>query len=621
MSAQSGTDSLQSPSAVSSIPTGGIPLNSTVVPQGFSVPVVTFSQLGGGQSVAPPTPPPPPPSPLATGTALTVAELLELEAGTGSLLYYPLGVAVRVGDVFYLRERSQPQTEDGLIVQVIRIGNASYTQVEGKVMWRLLTAVRAQELNRVYHEPPEVIDQFLVASVKVRATIVKGVWSTFGGEAVTRNVDIFSVDPAHLTMNILATNPKTNIYLGNFQYQPVTFSGRALDKVNLITGMKGGGKSHIAKAIIHNQRLCGMSSVVIDINREYNKLQGATVFRVGANLRFRLDRVEPGTFAKILRRLSPMAERTDVVAIPAIYRFFRTMKQAGNASRLDIQYLMSQANQVFPGNQPFVQNMRASYHQSLETLDSFDLFSTGAANIAEDQAIASGAPSVGNTLSSAFYDLDSRNQAGVVIFEIGGQPREVQEVVVDLVIDGLREICQRQFLQRASNPTHVPFYPTVFFEEAHMYMDDQTINDLIPVIRHLGMNLFFVTNTPGELPNSVFRLLDNLFMTRMVNEDDINRIAGCGLTDKETIKDFAPQIPKYHSLILSSTSGVTSNFPLLFQVDSFSHLPGSGETRSMWEALENQSANPASLSSSTASAPVHGSSLPTIGTDTQDTES
>jgi hypothetical protein len=248
--------------------------------------------------------------------------------------------------------------------------------------------------------------------------------------------------------------------------------------------------------------------------------------------------------------------------------------------------MIQQDTQVFPGTQQFLQNMRASYRQSLETLATYNLFSTANENLAEDQhQRQSGAPA---TLKSTFYELDQLHQAGVIVFELGGQPREVQEVVVDLVVDGLKAICQRQYTHFRQHQGHIPIYPTVVFEEAHMYMDDQTINDLIPVIRHLGMNLFFVTNTPGELPDSVFRLLDNLFLTRMVNEDDVGRIAGCGLTDKETIKDFAPQIPKYHALALSSTTGVTSNFPLLFQVDPFQHLPSSGETRSMWEVLETQ---------------------------------
>lgn len=575
-------------------PIGGIPIQSQT-PQGFTLPTIRFPQQGDNSVLTPPAPPSPPRSPLASGDALSATELIELSAGTGALLYYPVEIPVAIGDVFYFRERQQPQTENGLVVQVIRIETASYAQVEQKVLWRLLTAVRAQQLQRVHHEPPEVIDQFLVATFKVRAAIVNSIWTTFGGQAVTRNVDIFLIDPQKLIESILKPNSHTNLFLGNFKEQPVRFSGRGLDKVNLITGMKGSGKSHLAKAIIDGQRQRGMSTIVIDINQEYHKLPQASVFRIGENLRFRLDRIQASTFAKIIRRLAPLAERTDDVAIPAIYQIFAQHHSAGTAKNLDLDVLKDYDTQIFSGTETYLKNMRASYRQSLDTLAGYNIFSTANENAIEDannrqnkgithQHQTTDAPS----LKTIFYEMDQRQEAGIIVFEIGGQPREVQEAVVDLIIDNLKAICQRQFERFQKDKRAIPIYPTIMFEEAHMYMDEQTINDLIPVIRHLGMNLFFVTNTPGELPDSVFRLLDNLFLTRMVNEDDIGRISGCGLTDKETINDFAPQIPQYHALILSSSSGVTSNFPLLFKVDPFEHLPSSGVTRSMWEALENQ---------------------------------
>jgi hypothetical protein len=75
-------------------------------------------------------------------------------------------------------------------------------------------------------------------------------------------------------------------------------------------------------------------------------------------------------------------------------------------------------------------------------------------------------------------------------------------------------------------------------------------------------------------------------MTRMLNEADIRCVVTCGLADSETIEAFAPQLPTYHALILSALDGVTKNFPLIFAVDGFAHLPRSGVTRSMWKALE-----------------------------------
>jgi hypothetical protein len=326
-----------------------------------------------------------------------------------------------------------------------------------------------------------------------------------------------------------------------------------------------------------------MSAVVFDINGEYDKLPGATVFKPGSNLKFRLDRIEPRSFLEVIRLLAPFAERTAFPATAAMRKLFEDRKTTKKP--LDIQFLKDQVDIVFAGDRPYVENMRASYRQSLEILETFNLFATRREILDEDKAIRQGLTTSATTLSSTFYNLDQQQQAGVVVFTIGGQLPGLQRTIVKLVCDGLKNICDRQSKEAEKNLTHTPIYPTVFFEEAHMYMDEQDINELIPLIRHLGMNLFFITNTPGNLPDSVFRLLDNLFMNRMLNEADIKRVVSCGLADKETIESFAPELPEFHALILSAKDGVTRNFPLVFKVRDFG-LPLSGVTRSMWRALD-----------------------------------
>jgi hypothetical protein len=339
-----------------------------------------------------------------------------------------------------------------------------------------------------------------------------------------------------------------------------------------------------------------MPAVVFDINDEYSTLPGAVVFRVGENLKFRLDRVKPRSFLEIIQMISPFGERTvfSVAArMPGIFSA-RIEKE----EPLDIAFLRSQSDVIFTGRGEAVANMRASYERSLNTIESIGLFATRSEIEAEDAEIkqwrknrkpaADDQPASAISLRSAFYDMDQRADAGIVVFSIGGQLPDVQRAIVKLARDTLIDICNRQTEARKNDQSHIPIYPTVVFEEAHMYMDNRDINELIPLIRHLGMNLFFVTNTPGELPDSVFRLLDNLIMTRMVNEADIRRVAACGLVDRETIEDFATVLPEYHALLLSAREGVTRNFPLVFKVRDF-QLPRSGETRS-WRVLSETAA-------------------------------
>lgn len=519
-------------------------------------------------------------SKLSTTPSIDAAELIELSAGDGAMLYYPSAVEVDVGDVFYLRERNQG--ENGIIVQIIHKETAKYPQVESKVLWRLLTAVYAEQVQRTHHEPADVIDQFLVARFKVRASIVDGQWRGVEGRIVTRNVDIFVIDPSLLTHNILTSQPTININLGEFKGQPVEFSGEGLDKINLVTGMKGAGKSHITKGIIDESRKRGMSAVIFDINDEYGGLPNAVVFKPGENLKFRMDRVNPQSIIEIIERLAPFAERTGVAARAMIPKLIVERVRIDRCP--DVAFLREQASVVFPDGQKWMESMQSSYRQSLDIMERYNLFATEQEAKDENERIKTGKDEGKLSLSSEFARLARAGDAGVLVFSIGSLMPSVQISIVRLVLDALKEICDRQFAECKKNPTHVPVYPTVFFEEAHMYMDPGDINELIPLIRHQGMNLFFITNTPCDLPDSVFRLLDNLIMTRMLNESDINKVASCGLVDKETIVGFASQLPDYYALLLSGKDRVTKGFPLVFKVRDFG-LPKSGITRSMWRHL------------------------------------
>lgn len=566
------TENLEKPDSVN--------IPSLTTPDGFNVPVVQFVDVEGNSSDTPQELIRAK-SPLSHSPSITEAEMLELEGSTGKLLYFRTA-KIEIGDVFYLRERDTVQTENGIVVQIIKKEAATYAQADSKSLWRLLTTVRAQQLQRAHFESPDMIDLFLSATFKVRAAIVNGKWESAAGRVVTRNVDIFYINPKLLLENILTDKPKVNVLLGAFNGESVRFSGQGFDKINLITGMKGAGKSHISKGIIDQSRQRGMTAVVFDINDEYGKLPGAIVFKPGDNLKFRLDRVEPKTILDVINMLAPFSERTQYAAVAGIYRLFKDRKEKGKS--IDLKFLSGQANVVLPGNASYIQNMQAAYVQSLETISTYNLFMDEAEIIAEDNAIKNKQELNGNSLTSAFYNLDQKNDAGVIVFSIGGLLPELQRSIVNLVLDGLKEICSRQNKKSIKDTSYIPIYPTVYFEEAHMYMEREFINRLIPVIRHLGMNLFFVTNTPGELPDSVFRLLDNLIMTRMVNEADIHRVSACGLTDGDTINSFAPELPEHHALILSAKDGATNNFPLVFNVMDF-QLPKSGVTRSMWRAL------------------------------------
>ena len=552
-------------------------------PSGFRLQATSFDDRDTNGELTPPAR-----SSISRSEALQYTQLVELADGQGSILFYPKQVELEVGDVLFLRERLPERSsendkenaeipdqseENGVIVQIISLGTASYPQAITKALFRLMVSVRASVLERSHHEPPEVIDEFLVATFKVRASIVNGQWSSPEGRVVTRNVDVFILDPAILSEHILKKVDELNINLGDYKEESVEFFGGGFEKINLITGMKGSGKSHIAKGIISASVEAGMSAVVLDINNEYQHLPASYCFVPGQNLRFRLDRVQPRTFIEMVERLAPFAERTGLVAQAELPRIIDA--RANDPRHVpDLEYLRGQDINIFPGT-GYVENMRASFRSSLQVVERYNLIMTEKDALAENnylQSLNQGRnvtqPDV-VSLRTVLYNIEHGHGAGVIIFHIGGLQPFVQYTVVDLIIDTLKNICRLQTEHYRARKINVPIYPTIYFEEAHMYMESKVINELLPLIRHHGMNVFFITNSPGALPDSVFRLMDNLIMTRMLNKQDIDQVKNCGLTDAETIEGFASNLREHHALLLSGINGATKNSPLDFSCARF----------------------------------------------------
>jgi Helicase HerA, central domain len=543
------------------------------------------------------------PSCFSRDEAIDCAQLIDITDGEGTIMYYPKLVTLDIGDVLFLRERTATddeeaispkvdlpttQHENGIIVQIIAKGTASYPQADVKALFRLTTSARARLLNRLHNEPSEVMDEFLAATFKIRASIVENQWKLPEGRVVSRNVDIFFLTPNLLTENILLKTQGLNINLGDYKGETVEFFGGGFDKVNLITGMKGAGKSHIAKGIISESLKLGMSAIVFDINNEYHQLPNSNILFPGKNLKFRLDRISARALIDMIERIAPFAERTGQIVRAELPDIIKTRSEEKDHIP-DIMYLKDQANNIIKARGEPGANMRGSYISSLNALESYDLIMSESEATADNNYIKNhllGPPKV-VSLSSALSRVDEN--PSVIIFSLGGLLPFIQKVVVDLVIETLKAICDRQTqkyeTEKKNRRIYVPIYPTIYFEEAHMYMEPRVIDELIPLIRHYGMNLFFITNTPGALPDSVFRLVDNLIMTQMLNSKDIDQVKNCGLTDQETIKGFARDLPKYHALFLSGIEGATKNFPLVFKVHDFG-LPKTGVTRSMWQVMK-----------------------------------
>jgi hypothetical protein len=283
----------------------------------------------------------------------------------------------------------------------------------------------------------------------------------------------------------------SNLYLnlGDYKGESLNVYGGGFEKVNLITGMKGGGKSHITKGIISEGILSNMSAVVFDINNEYDKLPNVLPLKPGENLKFRLDYMESETFVRMMDRLNPSFGQTATAPI-AYAKLPGIIKARKDAKHIpDMEFLRKASAQIITGNSPPEKNMQYAYERAIEVIESSHLIMSEAEARAEDDFIRERMkghsipfPEI-ISIRSAFNNMFG-GQPQVLTFQIGGLLTVFQKVIVSLVVDHLKEACNTQAKNFLAHNQQFPIYPTVFFEEAHMYMDTRDIDDLIPLIRH-----------------------------------------------------------------------------------------------------------------------------------------
>jgi DNA helicase HerA-like ATPase len=166
---------------------------------------------------------------------------------------------------------------------------------------------------------------------------------------------------------------------------------------------------------------------------------------------------------------------------------------------------------------------------------------------------------------------------GLIVFDLSALAPRAQRGVAS----GLNRIIERFCVDEKAAGTKR--YPFVFFEEAHLYVENDDVLNLVTRMRHLGLTSFFLTNRPELLPNAVMSLVDNLFMLNLSSSTDVRAVAKSVLTDQATLEGFAIALPPHHALVIGR---VTERFPLVVHIAPLpAGTPASGITQSFWDRV------------------------------------
>lgn len=395
-------------------------------------------------------------------------------------------------------------------------------------------------------------------------------WEDWDGWIPTRDVMVTRTTDQEVFTNA-TRNLGHPLYLGDtLAGQQFFVEGQDLEKVNVVTGVKGSGKSHLSKVLLLQLIAQGAPCLVFDINREYIHLPEHEIDpSTGEVTRRGVIHLEAGGDFRLGVRqfgLAPMLtllQRFGLPEVSSLYfenRLARLWEEAemmereqGQAPYIGLEQLiqMAESNEFGHGGNSMVVNQ--AIRSRLEALKHTRIFARSARE--------------GASLEVAYNQI---REGGALVIDVSGLSNLAREGFVQAIIELVKELCMTEI----DRQTHR--YPFIFFEEAHLYVSRQSIDYIVTRARHLGITSFFVTNMIHGLDETILRQADNLFLLRIPFEDDVRHVSRGASTDYETMAAFVRRLRQHHAMAIGK---VTAQYPLMFRVDPLAGINTAGETR------------------------------------------
>jgi DNA helicase HerA-like ATPase len=500
-------------------------------------------------------------------------QVSQVKGDVVELIFNPREEDLRVGETLRIQERD---SGEGLVVQVVAFRMVTYPSLIQEQLELVIGNAQplSRELLTYLSEAQETLQEYdtsearnlKIAIAKIRKLTGRR-WDQWDGWIPIRDVEVTRVSDQELFENCIDDlgNP---LHLGQtLRGEPFFIEGHYLEKVNVITGVKGAGKSYLSKVVLLELIKAGAPCVVFDLNKEYIHLPKHDVDPHTGEVRTRgIIHLKAGENLKLGVRqfgLSPlvtMLTRFGLPDVSAMYfenRMARLLQEAWHMERqgrtppfIGIQHLIDMAEEL-----EFSQNegVSAAIRSRLEAARNTGVFAEQAGEATSLQT-----------------EYDKIRNGGALVIDISSLTNLSRQGFVQAIIDIIRELCERE-LQRGTGR-----FPFVFFEEAHLYISHNTIGYIVTRSRHLGITCFFVTNMISGLDETVLRQVDNLFLLYLPFDDDVRHISKSAMVDQETMGSFVKRLRRHHALILGD---VTRQYPVIVKIKELKGIHTAGETQ------------------------------------------
>ena len=306
--------------------------------------------------------------------------------------------------------------------------------------------------------------------------------------------------------------------------------------MNIVTGKKETGKSHLSKLLVLGLVDYGATVVVLDLNGEYinlgfssngekNEYHGKVhVLTPGVNLKVSLGQMDLRIMLNILVHALDLPG-TSTREFRRIWRFLQkrrvfTLQELGEAIR----------------NWKCNQHVRDALFSRYYSLVNSGFFTD---NLEE-----------ATTFEDFFQKIRS---GGALIINLRDVSSVDRQIVVEYTLGKLVELLTQWKIRAVF----------LFAEEAHLYLRETYWEDIVTRMRHFGVFTPFVTNQPDTIREKIYRQADNIFLFNFTNERDLETVSRAARVDSETVKSIARDLPHHHCLILGK---VVKDFPVVVKV-------------------------------------------------------
>ena len=331
---------------------------------------------------------------------------------------------------------------------------------------------------------------------------------------------------------------------------PLNITAHDLDgRLNIITGKKGTGKSHLSKLLVLGLVDYKATVVVLDLNGEYaglglsakgggNKYSDMVhVLTPGANFRVSLSQMGLSVILKILVHALDLPG----TSTREFKRIWKSLSQQGKFTLQDL----GEAIRKCSCNMHVRDALFSRY---------YSLVNSGFFTDDEESA----------TSFEKLFD-ETRDNGGALVINLKDVSSIDRQIVLEYTLGNLVKLLNQWKIKSVF----------LFAEEAHLYLRETYWEDIVTRMRHFGLFTNFVTNQPDTIKENIYRQADSIFLFNFTNERDLETVSKAARVDSETVKSIAQELPPHHCLLIGRA---VKDFPVMVKVRALD-IKTMGQTR------------------------------------------